>query len=89
VHVQLAVDRKAKGEYFCTIMTIGFVVISDNPLKIIHRDDYIEGQYDAKYYWGKQVWPPTFRLLKVVYPEIYWERYSSSDKHLQMCIGDF
>jgi DNA polymerase, archaea type len=77
-HVALAVERSKQGEKFYTSQKVPFIVLSNNPLKIIHINDY-KGDYDVKYYWTNQIYPPTFRLLEVVYPKDNWNNYANAD----------
>jgi DNA polymerase, archaea type len=81
-HVELALARKEKGEHFYTSMRVPFIVINGKEMEIIHKDDYT-GVYDEKYYWTKCIFPPTYRLLSVVFPDFNWDKYNSSDKFLQ------
>lgn len=87
-HVALAVKRKEQGEYFYTSMRIGFIVIKDKPLTIVHKDDFT-GLYDEKYYWCNQIFGPTLRLLKTVYPFENWEKYNTGNLELQQDLGAF
>ena len=77
-HVELALKRKALGERFYTSEKISFIVLSNNPLKIIHVSDY-NGKYDTNYYWNKQVFAPTYRLLSIIYPKENWDIYLDTD----------
>ena len=87
IHVKLALDRKEKhGEFFYTSMRVPFIVLKEKPLKIIHSSEYT-GNYDEKYYWYKQVYPPTYRLLKIVFQNEDWDKYFSIDKYLQTKLG--
>lgn len=81
-HVALAIKRKEKGQTFYTSMRVAFIVISEKPLKIIHKDDFA-GVYDEKYYWTKCIYPPTYRLLKVVFPNHDWDKYLKGEMSYQ------
>jgi len=87
-HVSLAMKRKEKGERFYVSMRVPFIVLSKNPLKIIHKDDYC-GEYDEKYYWTSQIFPPTYRLLNVVFIQTNWNKYKEGNMDLQNTLGDY
>lgn len=88
-HVELAIKRKEMGEFFYTGMRIPYIVTGESPITIVHRDDYVDGQYDEKYYWSTQIWAPTLRFLSVVHPHYYWDKYSSGDIMIQQQLGDY
>ena len=84
-HVTLAVDRQAKGELMYVGQRVPHIVLSNSPLKIIHKDDFV-GEFDNKYYWENQVYPPTLRLLQVVYPLFFWDKHSKCSLHVQQTL---
>ncbi|MEK6880331.1 MAG: DNA polymerase domain-containing protein [Nanoarchaeota archaeon] len=81
-HVELALKRKELGERFFISQKVPFLVLREKPLKIVHLNDYA-GEYDEKYYWTKMIFPPTYRLLTIVFPDENWDRFLSTEKHYQ------
>ncbi len=81
-HVELAMKRKEKGDLYFIGKRIPHIVLSDKPLTIIHQEDFV-GEYDEQYYWENQIYPPTYRLLEVVYPKFNWDKYKEGTPDIQ------
>jgi len=73
-HVKLAFDRVQKGERFYVGQQIPYVVMKNSPLEIVHFKDY-SGNFDRRYYWNNQIFPPAQRILESVFKEHDWEQY--------------
>lgn len=81
-HVKLAVDKSKEQGYFYVGMKVPYIVVSNNPLKVIHKDDFNK-EFDIKYYWENQVFPPIYRILRSVYPNINWDIFKEGSKEMQ------
>ena len=78
LHVRLAQEIKDHGREYYVGMKIEYVVTKSKPkLDGILADEYKEKgiPYDYEYYWDMVTYPPTYRLLEVVFPNYYWDQY--------------
>jgi len=88
VHVKLAEKKSKNGEFFFVGQRVPYIVVSNNPLTIIHKNEF-NGEYDAEYYWTRQVFPPTYRVLKTIFPKYNWTKYAEGTKDMQKGLDDF
>lgn len=84
-HVRIAERiRAVSAEYFVG-MKVPYVMVPaprdpEKPWKVpppvpVWAREYAEGTYDRHHAWNAKVWPPTMRVLEVVYPERDWLAY--------------
>ncbi len=78
MHVEVAKRMKAAGLNVSEGTRIAYVVVdgSASPMKAVGLHEFEPGTEDRHYIWESQVWPPTFRVLEVCFPEIDWKRYN-------------
>ena len=74
VHVRVAEDMIERGIDVWPGLTIPYIVVGreDNKIKAIYAEDF-KGEYDQNYYWNKQIYSPSCRVLKSVFPDFEWE----------------
>ena len=88
-HVRLAKEKFDKeGEYFYVGQKVPHIVISNNPMKVIHKRDFT-GEFDIQYYWEVQMWGPIYRAVKTMFPKYHWDRYKEGSKMMQTALSDF
>jgi len=88
VHVKLAQKKSKDGEFFFVGQRVPYIVISNNPLTVIHKNEF-NGKYDEKYYWENQIFPPIHRLLKTIFPKYNWNKYAEGSKDIQKGLENF
>jgi len=75
LHVRLAQWVKEHDTGFHVGMKVGYVVTGTKPkldgVLAVHFDPEFTA-YDAAYYWDNSTFPPTQRVLEVVFPEHDW-----------------
>ncbi len=77
-HVEVAKRMKAAGLNVSEGTRSAYVVIdgSASPMKTAGLFEFEPGTEDRHYIWESQVWPPTYRVLEVCFPEIDWKQYN-------------
>lgn len=71
-HVKMAIDRKKLGERFYVNMRINYIIVTSNPLTVVHPSEF-KGKFDKLHYWETMIFNPTKRVLDIVYPSVDWE----------------
>lgn len=73
-HARVAEVMFERGMEVWGGLSIPYIVVGreDNKIKVIYAEDY-NGIYDEEYYWNKQIYAPSYRVLKSVYPRYNWD----------------
>lgn len=84
LHVRLADEIKRGGHEYFVGMKVAYVVTRAGGSKLegVTREQYEEDElltYDPEYYWDRVIYPPTLRILEVVFPDRPWKRLLVSD----------
>lgn len=79
LHVDLAREIRDHGREFHLGMKVEYVVTGSKPkLSGVLASEFAEDPlltYDAVYYWDNVIYPPTLRILEVVYPNVDWRGF--------------
>lgn len=79
LHVDLAREIRDHGREFYLGMKVEYVVTGSKPkLSGVLACEFAEDPlltYDAVYYWDNVIYPPTLRILEVVYPDVDWRGF--------------
>lgn len=85
-HVRLATEKmKETGEFFYVGQKVPHIIITNNPLRAIHKRDF-KGDYDERYYWENQIWNPVYRVVKTIFPKYSWEKWKEGCKEMQQTL---
>ncbi len=75
-HVRVAEHVKATSptEYYSG-MKVQWVMVDSKAKEAVWFPEWnpVEQPYDAAWYWDNKIYPPTYRVLKAVYPDYGWE----------------
>ena len=88
IHVAIAIEKSKEGGYFYVGQKVAHIILSNKPLKAIHKREFA-GEFDTEYYWRSQVFPPTYRVLNTIFSNYNWMKYDTGDMQHQTSIDDF
>ena len=79
VHVAIAKRLQEAGHDVSVGTRISYVVTdgSTSPIKAIPSQEYT-GVCDRHYIWEQLVWPPSYRLLRAMFPRFDWDYWNHS-----------
>ena len=82
-HARVARVLAARGESMGEGARVRYLVIEgekDGPMNAVPVDAEAFEKIDRRYYWDSRVYPPTQRVLEVVYPDAQWTESMTSRK---------
>jgi DNA polymerase elongation subunit (family B) len=75
-HVRIAKEMAEEGEDVSEGTRISFITVdgSVSPARVIPTSKY-DGKFDRKFYWQKQIFPATMRVLQGALPDVQKKRW--------------
>lgn len=74
-HVRVALDMRAQGKVVQEGGRVAYLVIDTDGQKVCPVPADTPGAFeriDREYYWQRRIYPPTMRVLEIVYPDFAW-----------------